>query len=130
MPFIISVYIKYCLCIYKTLKAFLGGMIDRDRGHVVAMSSITSLLAAPNLVDYCTSKSGVTMMMEALRQEVVYLKKHGVGFTTILPTKVDTGLFEGAKGRYLHAKLYLPTTLCSNKKLTICFIVRGFKKLR
>ena len=38
-------------------------------------------------------------MMEVLRQEVLSQKKHGVSFTTILPAKVDTGLFEGAKGR-------------------------------
>ena len=74
-------------------------MVERDRGHVVAIASILSVVSAPRLVDYCTSKSGVAMMMDGLRQEVIYQKKHGVGFTTILPTKVDTGLFEGAKGR-------------------------------
>ena len=74
-------------------------MVERDRGHVVALSSITAVLCGPRLVDYCTSKAGVAMMMAAVRQEILYQKKYGVGFTTILPTKVDTGLFEGAKGR-------------------------------
>ena len=74
-------------------------MLERNSGHIVAISSITALLGAPGLVDYATSKSGVSMMMESLRQETVYQKKNGVGFTTICPTKVDTGLFEGAKGR-------------------------------
>ncbi|CAB4022512.1 Epidermal retinol dehydrogenase 2 [Paramuricea clavata] len=85
---------------FWTLKAFLGGMVERDRGHIVALSSITAVLCGPRLVDYCTSKAGVAMMMAALRQEILYQKKYGVGFTTILPTKVDTGLFEGAKGRF------------------------------
>ena len=74
-------------------------MVERDRGHVVAIASILSVLSVPRLVDYCISKSGVPMMMEGLRQEIICQKKHGVGFTTILPTKVDTGMFEGAKGR-------------------------------
>ena len=74
-------------------------MIERDSGHIVAISSILSQVGAPKLVDYCTSKSGVTMMMEALRQELLNQKKHGVGFTTIIPTKVATGLFDGAKAR-------------------------------
>lgn len=38
-------------------------------------------------------------MMEALRNELLNQKKYGVHFTTILPTKVDTGMFDGAKGR-------------------------------
>ena len=74
-------------------------MVERDRGHIVAISSIMAIVAGPGLVDYCTSKSGVAMMMETLRQEIIYQKKYGVGFTTVLPTKVDTGLFEGATGR-------------------------------
>ena len=74
-------------------------MVERDSGHVVAMSSIMSVMSAPGLVDYCTSKAGVSMMMDGLRQEIISQKKYGVGFTTILPTKVDTGLFEGAEAR-------------------------------
>lgn len=74
-------------------------MVERDSGHVVAISSILSQLGGPELVDYCTSKSGVTIMMEALRNELLNQKKYGVHFTTILPTKVDTGMFDGAKGR-------------------------------
>ena len=74
-------------------------MVERDCGHIVAISSITSLLGVPGMADYCTSKSGVTMMMESLRQEVLKQKKYGVGFTTILPSKVDTGLFNGVRGR-------------------------------
>ncbi|XP_028394148.1 short-chain dehydrogenase/reductase 3-like [Dendronephthya gigantea] len=85
---------------FWTIKAFLNEMLERDSGHIVAISSILSVLGACQLVDYCTSKSGVSMMMESLRQEVLSQKKHGVHFTTILPSKVNTGLFEGAKGRF------------------------------
>ena len=77
-------------------------MLERNCGNIVAISSIMGLIGSPSLVDYCTSKSAVIGMMDALRQEVQFKEhKHGVFLTTILPSKIDTGMFDGAKGRYV-----------------------------
>lgn len=74
-------------------------MMEKNRGNIVAIASIMGNIGSPRLVDYCTSKSAVIRMMEALRQEVMWESKDGVFLTTVLPTKVDTGMFDGAQGR-------------------------------
>lgn len=39
-------------------KAFLGGMIERDHGHVVTIASSAGRVGIPNMVAYCASKFG------------------------------------------------------------------------
>ena len=74
-------------------------MKEQNRGHIVAISSITGLMGTPKLVDYSCSKSAVIVMMEALRQETMWDMNDNVFFTTIMPSRVDTGLFDGCHGR-------------------------------
>ena len=86
-------------CNFQTIRAFLGPMKLCNQGHVVAIASVTGLMGTAGLVDYCSSKAAVILMMEALRQEVLSDNKDGVVLTTVLPTKVDTGMFNGIQGR-------------------------------
>lgn len=39
-----------------TTRAFLPGMIQRNKGHVVSIASIAGHLGVAGLVDYCGSK--------------------------------------------------------------------------
>ena len=52
------------------IQAFLPAMIDRNYGHIVAMSSMAGLMGLSNLVPYCGAKYAVRGIMEALAIEL------------------------------------------------------------
>jgi short-subunit dehydrogenase len=61
----------------------LPGMIGRDRGAVVNVSSIGGTLAGPGLTVYCATKAGVNQLTAGLRAEVKG--------TRVRPTLVEIG---------------------------------------
>ena len=65
----------------------LPGMLQRRRGHLVALSSVASFRGLPGMLAYCASKSGVNAFMEGIRTET-----HGFGIdvTTVCPSWVRT----------------------------------------
>ena len=65
----------------------LPGMIERNRGQIVAIASLAARIGLPQAAAYCASKAALVRFMEALR---VDLRSHGVATTTILPGTVDT----------------------------------------
>lgn len=46
-------------CSIQMLQAFLPSMIEKNHGHVVALSSLAGISGLPNLVPYCASKFAV-----------------------------------------------------------------------
>ncbi|KAB2909998.1 MAG: SDR family oxidoreductase [Ignavibacteriales bacterium] len=80
-----------------TIKAFLPKMYERNRGHVVNISSAAGLLGVPGLAIYAASKWAVYGLTESLRFEAEKLGKPGVKFSSIHPSYLKTGMFEGAK---------------------------------
>lgn len=50
-------------------QTFLPDMVQRNRGHIVAMSSMAGVIGLENLVPYCGSKFAVRGIMEALHEE-------------------------------------------------------------
>ncbi|KZC06950.1 Epidermal retinol dehydrogenase 2 [Dufourea novaeangliae] len=88
---------------FWTLQAFLPSMIQRNHGHVVALSSMAGLLGLTNLVPYCASKFAVRGLMESLNEEIRAMtkdKSSNIKFTTIYPYMVDTGLCKKPKIRF------------------------------
>ncbi|XP_012229115.1 short-chain dehydrogenase/reductase family 16C member 6 [Linepithema humile] len=81
------------------LQAFLPGMLRKNSGHIVAISSIAGLAGLPNIVPYSGSKCAVAGLMEALNYELVQNNKgnSSIKFTTIYPFMVDTGLCKKPK---------------------------------
>ncbi|XP_011876966.1 PREDICTED: short-chain dehydrogenase/reductase family 16C member 6-like isoform X2 [Vollenhovia emeryi] len=77
---------------YWTLKAFLPSMIEKNHGHVVALSSLAGLIGLPYATVYCPSKSAVNAMMEATSEELRMLSngKSSVKFTTVCCYFVST----------------------------------------
>jgi short-subunit dehydrogenase len=51
-------------------QAFLPKMIEKNHGHIVALSSMAGLVGFKNLVPYCGSKFAVRGMMEAMAEEL------------------------------------------------------------
>ncbi|XP_036140551.1 short-chain dehydrogenase/reductase family 16C member 6 isoform X2 [Monomorium pharaonis] len=88
---------------YWTLKAFLPSMIEKNHGHVVALSSVAGLVGSPYGTIYCPSKVAIKGLMEAISEELRVLShgKSSVKFTTIYPSLVLTGLVKKPKIRIL-----------------------------
>ena len=86
------------LALFWTTRAFLPGMIARDRGHVVTIASAAGIVGTSRLVDYCASKHAAVGFDEALRLE---LRRAGsrVKTTVVCPFYVSTGMFAGVKTR-------------------------------
>jgi NAD(P)-dependent dehydrogenase (short-subunit alcohol dehydrogenase family) len=84
------------LGVVHSVAAVLPGMLERRRGHLVALSSIASFRGLPRMLAYCASKSGVNAFMEGIRAEV---RGHGVDVTTICPGWVRTPMTANLKGR-------------------------------
>lgn len=75
-------------------RAFLPGMIDRDSGHIVNIASAAGLIANPGMSVYASSKWGMIGWSESLRLEQ-QKQNRSIRVTTIEPSYIDTGLFEG-----------------------------------
>jgi short-subunit dehydrogenase len=77
------------LGVANTFEAVLPGMIERRRGHLVALSSLASYRGLPLMAGYCASKAGVSSFLDSLRVE---LKDFGIHCTTICPGFIHTNM--------------------------------------
>lgn len=75
-----------------TMQAFTGDMITKNKGHIVALSSMAGIMGFKHLVPYCGSKYAVRGLMEAFFEELRLQGIDGIKFTSIYPYMVDTGL--------------------------------------
>ncbi|KAI4484151.1 hypothetical protein M0804_007607 [Polistes exclamans] len=76
----------------QTTKAFLPGMIECNKGHIVSIASIAGFRSFPYLVDYCTSKHGIIGFYEALDMEL-YSDGYKINTTVVCPTVIiGTGM--------------------------------------
>lgn len=84
------------------VQEFLPSMMEKNHGHIVAMSSMAGLIGLRNLVPYCATKFAVRGMMEALHEELREDKRDfsGIKFTVICPYIVDTGLCKNPKIKF------------------------------
>ncbi|KAI8127823.1 hypothetical protein FF38_02121 [Lucilia cuprina] len=91
------------------LQAFLPDMIERNQGHIVALSSCAGLFGLPNLVPYCGTKFAVRGFMQAMQEELYKQNPQTqIKFTSIYPYMVDTGLCKNPKFRFPWMKLVDP----------------------
>lgn len=81
-------------------KAVVPGMVTRQRGHIVNMSSIAGKQTYANGAVYCASKAAVEAISTGMRLD---LTQHGIKVTNIAPGAVETDFsttrFKGDKDR-------------------------------
>lgn len=79
-------------------------MVPRRRGVILLMASMYGVVAAPERLGYCVSKSGVAMMAKALALEWAH---HGLRVNAIAPGYVRTPFLEDliTRGRLDAARL-------------------------
>ncbi|MCW3474752.1 SDR family oxidoreductase [Limobrevibacterium gyesilva] len=73
----------------RVTRAILPGMVARNSGHVVNISSINAVRIVPDMAAYSTSKAGVRMFTETVRGE---LAETAIRVTEILPGLTRTGI--------------------------------------
>lgn len=81
--------------------AFLPDLLAGDDGHVVNVASASGYIGLPFGATYASSKWAVLGFSESLALELE-LQGHGhVHVTSICPSYVSTGLFDGAKAPFM-----------------------------
>ena len=79
---------------------FLPGMIDQNEGHIINIASAAGLIPNPNMSVYAASKWAVVGWSESLRLEQEE-NNTGVKVTTVMPSYINTGMFDGVKSPVL-----------------------------
>lgn len=75
----------------RLTRQVLPGMIERDRGHIVQISSAAGVLPTAGMAVYNGAKGGLTHASRALRQE---LKGTDVGHTVATLGPIDTDMWD------------------------------------
>lgn len=89
--------------VFLTTQAFLPDMMERRRGDIFMISSMSGKKGDPGAAAYCATKFGLQGFSQALLYEV---RRHNVRVMVLNPSQVDTSADDDAKegpGLYLHA---------------------------
>jgi len=76
----------------NSVAAVLPEMVERDRGRLVAISSLAAYRGLAKSAAYCSSKAALSAYFESLR---IDLRRTGVGVTIIHPGFIKTPLTAG-----------------------------------
>jgi len=75
----------------QTCRVFMNGMIERKRGHIVAIASASAKTTFPYAVAYCTTKFGIDGFMRALYDELCANKQDDfIKLSTVFPYFINT----------------------------------------
>ena len=75
------------LGVVYAIAGVLPEMLQRGRGHLVAISSLAAYKGLPGESGYCASKAAVSVYMEGLR---IQLRLRGIHVTTVCPGFIQT----------------------------------------
>ncbi|MDP2038948.1 MAG: SDR family NAD(P)-dependent oxidoreductase, partial [Ignavibacteria bacterium] len=84
-----------------SIYAVLPQMYERNSGHIVNISSAAGILGVAGISVYAATKWAVWGLTESMRFEAWNRGKKGVKWTSIHPSYLAQGLFEGAKLNFL-----------------------------
>jgi NAD(P)-dependent dehydrogenase (short-subunit alcohol dehydrogenase family) len=83
-------------------REFLPAMVaSSEECRVVNIASSAGLNAVPRLAVYCGSKWAAVGWSDSIRLELEQAGHRHVRVTTVCPTYINTGMFDGAKGIFL-----------------------------
>ncbi|RJP30977.1 MAG: SDR family oxidoreductase [Actinobacteria bacterium] len=83
---------------YHCCKAFVPGMVERDNGRVIVMSSIMGKQANPANSSYAASKHALIGITRTLAAEVAMMGARGVTVNAICPGIANTEMVTGSEG--------------------------------
>jgi NAD(P)-dependent dehydrogenase (short-subunit alcohol dehydrogenase family) len=88
--------------VFVSIRAVLGGMIERRRGAIVVTGSLASERGMPMNAGYVATKHGVLGLARAAAAEAA---PHGVRVNCLIPGFIETPLLEGIGGAAAMAAL-------------------------
>ncbi len=91
-----TIDVNFTSLIY-TIHAVLPQMYQRNSGHIVNISSAAGLIGVGGMSVYAATKWAVLGLTESLRFESGLKGKNGIKWTSIHPSYLAHGMFEGAK---------------------------------
>ncbi len=83
--------------VVQMTRIILPQMVERQKGLIINISSMTSLVPAPLITVYGSTKSFVTKFTNDLRSEY---KQHGIKFQTLYPGFVSTKMIKSARASW------------------------------
>jgi NAD(P)-dependent dehydrogenase (short-subunit alcohol dehydrogenase family) len=83
---------------YHCCKAFVPGMVERDDGRVILMSSVMGKMSNPANSSYAASKHALIGITRTLATEVAMLGAKHVTVNAICPGIADTDMVTGPEG--------------------------------
>jgi short-subunit dehydrogenase len=89
-----TVYEVNVIGLMQTVAAVLPYFMERQRGHIVGVSSLAAYISVPRSTVYCSSKAAVSSYLEGLRVELMPLK---IKVTTVCPGFVRTPMTQKNK---------------------------------
>src|SRR5215212_7218552 len=76
---------------FLTLRSFLPGMIERQRGAIITMASVAARIPTPASAAYAAAKAGIIMLTRQVADEV---GKHGIRINCVAPSTILTEQIE------------------------------------
>jgi NAD(P)-dependent dehydrogenase (short-subunit alcohol dehydrogenase family) len=83
---------------YHCCKAFMPGMIERNSGRILIMSSVSGKMANPANSSYAVAKHGLIGLARSMAAEVARLGAKDVTVNAICPGIVNTDIMTGPEG--------------------------------
>lgn len=100
-----NVNLRSAFLVFRTI---LPGMLERDRGRIVAIGSRTGVEPAQKLGAYGVSKAGLVHLIQTLALE---LKQTGITANVVLPSTIDTPANRAAMPKADAAKWVTPASI-------------------
>jgi len=88
------------LALMHLTRELLPAMLEQGSGHIINIASAAGLIANPRMSVYAASKWAVVGWSSSLRLELEALQKE-LYVTTVMPSYIKTGMFEGVKAPML-----------------------------
>ncbi|KAM7292024.1 short-chain dehydrogenase/reductase family 16C member 6 isoform X1 [Ixodes scapularis] len=77
---------------FWTIQEFLPKMLERRKGHIVAVSSMAGLIGAANYTEYCASKFAIMGLMLSLERELAQSDEgRNIRLSTVCPAILSKG---------------------------------------
>lgn len=89
------------LALMYLAKAVIPGMLKKGSGRILNFASAAGLVSNPKMSVYCSSKWAVIGWSDSLRLELEQEGHKDIKVTTVTPSYVNTGMFDGVKAPML-----------------------------
>ena len=83
----------HVMSVFALSREFAKGMVQRGRGSIIMISSMTAIMGMEQVVAYTTAKSAILGLQRSL---VAELSPKGIRVNTIAPGWIDTPMFHKA----------------------------------